>query len=91
METKTFSIEKDMTIFNATQLKQDVMRAVKDDKVDVLNLSRVNEIDSSGFQLLALAKTESEKQGKSVRLVECSAAVLELMALFGKQDWCTPK
>jgi ABC-type transporter Mla MlaB component len=91
VETKTYNIEKDMTIFNAAQLKPELMRAVKDEKVDAFNLSHVNEIDSAGFQLLALAKTESEKLGKSLQIVDCSVAVIELMVLFGKRDWCSAK
>ena len=47
-----------------------------------LDLSQVTEIDTAGIQLLMLAKRESMKRGKELRIVAHSPAVSELMDFY---------
>ncbi len=76
------AIDQDMTIYHAEALKAELMDNVARNQVIELDLSRVAEIDTSGIQLLMLAKRECQKQDKTLRIVAHSPAVHELMDFF---------
>ena len=76
------AIEQDMTIYQAEALKAELMANVAQNSVIELDLSRVNEIDTSGIQLLMLAKRECQKQQKTLCIVAHSPRVHELMDFF---------
>jgi len=80
--TGRLAIEQDMTIYHAEALKAELMVNVEQNQVIELDLSRVAEIDTSGIQLLMLAKRECQKQDKTLRIVAHSPRVQELMDFF---------
>lgn len=71
-------IEGELTIFRAAELKSQVC----DPAVTEINLAGVSEFDSAGLQLLMLAKKMALAQGRPLRLVEHSQAVLEVFELL---------
>lgn len=86
-ETKTSHVERlvlesDMTIYNALAAKEQLLAALEGCQELELDLSKVGEIDTSGIQLLILAKREATRQQKSLRLVAHSAAVREVLDFF---------
>jgi anti-anti-sigma factor len=83
------TVDGDLTIYGATEIKQRLIDGIQADAVLELDLSHVAEIDTAGLQLLALAKRESLKLGHALRIVGHSPAVreviefLNLVAFFG--------
>ncbi len=72
----------DLTIYEALEIKQQLLDNIRAASVLELDLSHVGEIDSAGFQLLALAKRESQKLNQTMRIVGHSPAVRELIEFF---------
>lgn len=80
-------VEKDMTIFNSTELKKLILKPLNDCSNLKIDLSQVGEIDSSGFQLLMLLKKECESKKIAFQLVDYSNAVRSLLELFNMVDY----
>ena len=76
------TVEGNLTIYHAAEIKQRLIEGIHADVVLELDLSQVGEIDTAGFQILALAKRESEKRGRSLRIVGHSQAVREVIEFF---------
>jgi anti-sigma B factor antagonist len=82
------TVDGDLTIYHAAEIKQRLVDGVRAGALE-LDLSHVGEVDTAGFQLLALAKRESLSQGHSLRIVGHSPAVrevvefLNMVAFFG--------
>lgn len=81
-ETQTLTIGRNMNIYEAQSLKDELMEIAARPSDIVLDLSQVTEIDTCGIQLLLLAQRESAREGRSLRLSHCSPAVQELIELF---------
>lgn len=62
--------------------KDRLVSALADCQVLELDLAQVAEMDTSGFQLLVLAKQEAGRLDKHLRLVAHSAAVREVLMFF---------
>jgi anti-anti-sigma factor len=78
----TTTIKEDMNIYNATKQKGLLLKALEGCQELHIDLSRVGEMDTAGFQLLLLIKREATKVGKELRLMGHSKAVTELMDLY---------
>ena len=76
------AIAQDMTIYHAETLKLELLAGLASGEAIELDLSQVAEIDTSGIQLLMLAKRESQKQGKTLAIVAHSPAVQELLDFY---------
>ena len=82
-------LEENMTIYMAAAQKVMLLEALVNCQELDLDLSQVSEMDTAGFQLLALAKRESQKTGHALRIVGHSLAVrevlefLNMVAFFG--------
>lgn len=76
------AITEDMTIYHAEALKEKLMQGIERSAVLELDLSEVAEIDTSGIQLLMLAKRESQACGKSLNIIAHSPAVHDLIDFF---------
>jgi anti-sigma B factor antagonist len=75
-------IDDDLTIYTAAALKQALLDPLgRADEVEV-ELSRVAECDTAGFQLLVLLKREAEAEGKRLSLTGHSPAVLKVFDLY---------
>lgn len=83
------TVDGDMTIYHATEIKQRLIDGIRAAEQLELDLSHVGELDTAGFQLLALAKRESQRLGHALRIVGHSPAVcdviefLDMVAFFG--------
>lgn len=76
------TVEGDLTIYSAAEIKRQLIDGVRAAAVFELDLSQVGEMDTAGFQLLALAKRESQKLGHALRIVGHSPAVREVIEFF---------
>jgi len=90
-------IASDMTIRNAATLKKELLKHLAKPCEREINLSEVSEMDTTGLQLLMLAKREAIRSNKPLRLIEHSRSVFEaidtydLAAYFGDPIWISGK
>lgn len=83
------AITQDLSIYSAQAVRAALLEALKVGDVLELDLSHVGEMDSAGLQLLIMAKRESERLGRVMRIVAHSPAVRQtidfcsLAAYFG--------
>ncbi|MEW5788911.1 MAG: STAS domain-containing protein [Pseudomonadota bacterium] len=80
--TTRLNLDGNLTIYEAPAGKDSLMAALAGCQTLELDLARVAEIDSAGFQLLVLAKQEAARQGKTLNLVAHSPAVGEVLDFF---------
>jgi len=78
----TVSIKGDMTIYTAALHKQELMGAMRGAKETDINLSKVNEFDSAGVQILMLAQREAKLAGMQLTLSAPSASAREVLDLY---------
>jgi anti-sigma B factor antagonist len=78
----TLSIEGELTIYRAAELKPQLLDAVQREPVVELDLSQVSEFDSAGLQILMHAKREATAAGRELRLVKHSPAVVDVQQLL---------
>jgi len=81
------SVKGRMTVVEARELKQAFM-ALLEEKGDIsLDLSEVEDMDSAGFQLLALLSREARYSGnRKVIVTEHSQATREIIKLYGSYE-----
>jgi anti-anti-sigma factor len=90
-------IEGEMTIYRAAELKETLLAPIVESATVEVDLSRVTAVDSSGVQLLMLAKRTAHVKHGELRLVAHSPAVLDVMELlnlgsyFGNVPIVTPR
>ena len=72
----------ELTIYSAIKIKDKLMEALSRRKDIEIDLAKVNEIDTAGFQLLLLAKREAANQDTALHLVNHSEATLEMINLY---------
>ena len=80
-------IEADMTIFNAAELKNELISDMGDCSSFEIDLSQVSEIDTSGVQLLLLIKKEAALQNKEFKIASHSAATAAVIDLYNMTDY----
>jgi anti-anti-sigma factor len=76
--THPLSIDGELTIYRAAELRASLVTALADGGDLELNLSAVTEMDSAGVQLLMAAKKSARASQRDLRLVGHSPAVLEV-------------
>ncbi|MCF8176210.1 MAG: STAS domain-containing protein [Burkholderiaceae bacterium] len=76
------TVDGDLTIYHAAETKTHLIDGIRASTLLELDLSHVGEIDTSGLQLLAMAKRESQQLGHALRIVGHSPAVRELIEFF---------
>lgn len=74
-----FTIEGEMTIYNALELKDKLLAPLDQCAHMEIDLAGVSEIDSAGLQLLVMVKNEARARGKTLRISGHSPAVLEVL------------
>lgn len=74
-------IAGEMTIYDAAEMKPELMRQLARATELEVDLSGISEFDSAGLQLLILLKSEATRHGKVLRLLAHSLAVLEVFTL----------
>ena len=76
------SVKGDLTIYTAVACKQKLLEALSDSQIVEIDLSKVNEIDTAGVQVLLLAQREARQAGKNAAVTSPSAAVRAVLALY---------
>lgn len=71
-----------MTIYNAGEVKKQLMSSLQNASILELDLSHVGEMDTAGFQLLVLAKRESLRLGHTLRIIAHSLNVREVIDFY---------
>jgi len=77
------SVQEDMTIYNAASIKDTFLSWCSSGATELeVDLSAVEELDSTGLQLLLSLKSESQKRAFNLRLLGHSQAVIEVFELL---------
>ena len=87
-------VSADMTIYSAVNNLSEIKEYYSQFNHIEVDLSAVEEVDSSGVQILLALKRNAEKDGKQVVLSEMSAPVAEIMDLLNIRshfDWIKPE
>lgn len=79
------AIEGEMNIYRATELKDALIAGLASAGSLEVDLSGVEEIDTSGLQLLVLAKLEAARSEKTMTLIAKSRAAQTLIDLYNMQ------
>ncbi len=75
-------IDGDVNIYNAIEMKRQLLDHLGSAAELEINLAQVGEMDTAGFQVLCLTKREAAKAGKTLRLTSHSPAALEIMDMY---------
>jgi anti-anti-sigma factor len=86
-DTHQIVIEGDMTIYQASELKTQLIDALNQAETLDIDLSHVSKIDSTGIQLLMLAKKHHALNGKPLSFSNHSEAVLDAFEMMGLTSW----
>ncbi len=70
-----------MTIYQAADIKMQLLSALAKVGDIEIDLSRVNDMDSAGLQILMMMKRELTQRGDNLRLSAHSRAVLDVIEL----------
>jgi len=81
-EATRLTLETDLTIYTALDARQRLLDAVRQAERLELDLSRVGEMDTAGFQLLVMAKREAQRLGRDLSMVAHSPAVQEVIEFY---------
>lgn len=71
-----------MTIYNAGEVKSQLLGALSSSSILEIDLSHVGEMDTAGFQLLVMVKRESQRRGQTLRIVAHSPAVRDVIDFY---------
>lgn len=82
-----YMIEGEMTIYNALELKEQMLSPLGQCAHVEIELAGVSEIDSAGLQLLMMVKNEARARGKSLGISGHSPAVLEVLDLCNLESF----
>ncbi len=80
-------VHEKMTIYQAAAMRDELLNAYCDCAELEVDLSRVDEIDSAGLQLLLALKQTAIAQDKPVRFVNHSVHVVDIIHLFGIEQF----
>ena len=81
------SLAGDIKIYDAVSYKEDMFSELENYQGVKLDLSQVEEIDASGFQLLILLKKETSEKGMSFKIDGLSSSIMRLMEIYRLNDW----
>lgn len=78
------TVEGALSIYEAAALHQRLLEGFRNDAAEVvLDLSRVDECDTAGVQLLCSARRTATRSGKPLRIHGSSEAVTEAILALG--------
>lgn len=78
----TLRLDGELTIYRAAELKPLLLDTLRGAAVLEIDLAGVTDIDSAGVQLLMLARRQALAQGRALRLIAPSAAVVDVLELL---------
>lgn len=85
-KTTAVVIEGEMTIVNAGLTREQLLEALNSGRTVEVDLSRVNELDSAGLQLMIAARREATAREVPLHFVGHSGAVLDVLHLCNLSD-----
>jgi anti-sigma B factor antagonist len=77
------AIEGELSIYTVLELKNRLLAGLSSNEELELDLSKVDEFDGAGLQLLVMIKKEAAAVGKVLRFTGHSPVVLDLLDLSG--------
>jgi len=77
-----FTLTGEMTVYSAAKLKNILFKELKSCSGITMDLSGVDEADTSGFQLLIFLKREAALSGKSFSITEMSNRLKSIFTLY---------
>ncbi len=80
-------LEGDMTIYTATENKVHFEPYFDVEQNILLDMSAVNEFDSTGFQMLLLLERQTLENDNAFNVKLASPSVQEVLTLYNKKDW----
>ncbi|MGD0958198.1 MAG: STAS domain-containing protein [Methylomonas sp.] len=83
---QTLTIENELTIFTAAARKPELIGFLDNGDELEINLSRIEEMDTAGLQLLILCKQEAARLGKNLNFVMHSKTVRDILELTNLAD-----
>lgn len=81
-EVLRISLDGELTIYRAADLKVTVLEALRQARVLEIDLSGVTELDTAGLQVLMLAKQTAAAEQRELRLLQHSPAVVEIVEML---------
>lgn len=76
-----------MTIYQAESLASEIMPLIESEQNLTFDLSAITELDSSGVQLLMMAKTYCVNAGRKFNLINHSQTAIGVFELLGMIGW----
>lgn len=83
MDEGRFCFIGELCIFNASEIKPQLLALAKGPEACTIDLAQVSEVDTAGLQLLLMAKREATRSGAHLRFTNHSEPVLEAVGLLG--------
>jgi len=77
-----FKLTGEMTVYSASKLKEVLFKELKSCSGISLDLTEVDEADTSGFQLLLFLKREAGISGKNFSITEMSSRLRNIFTLY---------
>ncbi|MDH5408674.1 MAG: STAS domain-containing protein [Gammaproteobacteria bacterium] len=84
-------VKGELTIYTANKFKDEIQKCVEGSDQIELDLSAVDEIDTSCFQLLMQAKKACDKSDKEFVLSKISPMVQDVMHLYSLDQFFEPQ
>jgi len=82
----TLTIDEDLSIYAIDALKQGLDEVIDSSDSFLLKLDTIEDIDSSGIQLLLAFKAELTRKQKTLTLGKASDDVNKLLAIYGLSE-----
>ncbi len=77
-------LEGEMSIYNSKEVMNYLAKGFKDYNEIDMDLSKINKMDTAGFQLILAAKKEAEESGKMFKLLNPGNEVVKVFELYGE-------
>ena len=81
----TLSLKGGVTIYSVNELHNSLVKELAEAKELVLDLSKVDKIDTAGFQMILQAKRESGKKNIKFSCSSISKEAKDLFDLYGEK------
>jgi anti-anti-sigma factor len=83
----SLGLSGEVTLYSSEEIFDKLKKGMKKYKDLSIDLSGVNKMDTSGYQLILLAITEAEKRSQKVSLTGPSQEVKEIFSLYGNERY----
>ncbi|MBF0537513.1 MAG: STAS domain-containing protein [Nitrospirae bacterium] len=80
--THRLTVDGEMTIVNAIEIKKTFADALEGCLELEVDLSKVSEFDTAGFQLLLMLKLAAQKQNKGFRVIAHSPSTTQVLNIY---------